>query len=142
MAGYDDLMVQTDGAGVARSYLASEAGFAFLKDLESRNLVVPVVGDFGGAKAIRSLGAYLKAHGATVAAFYLSNVEQYLNQDGKWQASAADGGGGGGGGATLATLPLDSRPCHPARAAGRALAEASCRVSVPWRSNPVLRALS
>ena len=71
-------MVQTDGEGVSRSYLASEASFAFLKDLESRNLVVPVVGDFGGPKAIRSIGAYLKAHDATVAAFYLSNVEQYL----------------------------------------------------------------
>src|SRR6185295_2929869 len=47
---YDDLMIQTDGAGVERSYLASEASFAFLKDLESRNLVVPVVGDFGGAR--------------------------------------------------------------------------------------------
>ena len=33
------------------------AGFAFLKDLQSRNLVVPVVGDFGGPKAIRAIGA-------------------------------------------------------------------------------------
>ena len=49
-----------------------------LKDLQSRNLVVPVVGDFGGPKAIRAIGEYLKSHGATVAAFYLSNVEQYL----------------------------------------------------------------
>ena len=73
---YDDLMIQTDGEGVSRSYLASEASFAFLKDLESRNLVVPIVGDFGGPKAIRSIGAYLKAHDATVAAFYLSNVGQ------------------------------------------------------------------
>ena len=69
----------------------------FLKDLESKNLVVPVIGDFAGPKAIRAIGAYLKAHGATVTAFYLSNVEQYLNQDGKWDAFCRN----------FATLPLE-----------------------------------
>ena len=41
---YADLMTATDAAGVSRSYLATDEGFQFLKDLESRNLVVPVVG--------------------------------------------------------------------------------------------------
>src|SRR5262249_44011424 len=81
---YEDLMVQTDNDVVSRSYLATEASFTFLKELESKNLVVPVIGDFGGPKAIRAIGGYLKAHDATVSAFYLSNVEQYLYQDGKW----------------------------------------------------------
>jgi hypothetical protein len=94
---YADLMTATDAAGVSRSYLATEEGFQLLKDLESRNLVVPVVGDFGGPKAIRAIGTYLKARGATVAAFYLSNVEQYLYQDGKWDAFCR----------SVATLPLD-----------------------------------
>jgi hypothetical protein len=95
---YADLMVATDEEGVARSYLANEQNFAFLKDLESRNLVVPIVGDFGGPKAIRAVGAYLRAHGATVSAFYLSNVEQYLYQDGKWDTFCRN----------VASLPLDS----------------------------------
>jgi hypothetical protein len=94
---YADLMTATDRAGIPRSYLATEANFAFVKDLESRNLVVPVVGDFGGPKAIRAVGTYLKQHGATVAAFYLSNVEQYLYQDRKWTAFCQN----------VATLPLD-----------------------------------
>jgi hypothetical protein len=95
---YWDLMAATDTAGVMRSYLASEASFAFLKDLQARNLVVPVVGDFGGPKAIRAIGRYLKTRGATVGAFYLSNVEQYLVQDGKWNAFCAN----------VAALPLDA----------------------------------
>ncbi len=95
---YADLMTATDAAGVGRSYLATEESFAFLKDLESRNLVVPAVGDFGGPKAIRAVGAYLKSHGGTVGAFYLSNVEQYLVQDGKWTAFCR----------SVATLPLDA----------------------------------
>src|SRR5207245_1514986 len=85
---YVDLMTATDEAGVFRSYLASNASFAFLRELEASNLVVPVVGNFGGPKAIRTIGAYLKAHIATVGAFYLSNVEQYLYQAGKGHTSS------------------------------------------------------
>jgi hypothetical protein len=95
---YDELMTATDQAGVHRSYLSSEESFAFVKDLQMRNLVIPVVGDFGGPLAIRRIGDYLRAHGATVSAFYLSNVEQYLDQDGKAVAFCR----------SVATLPLDS----------------------------------
>ena len=95
---YWDLMAATDASGAERSYLASEKAFAVLKDLESRNLIIPVVGDFGGPKALRWVGAYLRARHATVRAFYLSNVEQYLVQDGKWQAFCA----------SVATMPLDA----------------------------------
>ena len=94
---YADLMTATDAAGVSRSFLATEGAFAFLRDLESRNLVVPVVGDFSGPKAIRAIGAYLKTQGTTVSAFYLSNVEQYLT-GGKWEAFCR----------SVATLPLDT----------------------------------
>jgi len=95
---YDDLMTATDEHGSERSYLATEDNYLFLKDLETRNLVVPVVGDFGGPRAIRAIARYLKANGATVSAFYLSNVEQYLYQDGKWETFCRN----------VATLPLDS----------------------------------
>jgi hypothetical protein len=94
---YSDLMTATDLAGAHRSYLASEAAFNVVRDLEAANLVVPVVGDFGGPKAIRAVAAYLKAHDATVGAFYLSNVEQYLAQDGKMAAFCR----------SVAMLPLD-----------------------------------
>jgi hypothetical protein len=53
-----------------------------MKDFESKNLLVPVVGDFAGPKAIRAVAKYLKEHDAVVGAFYTSNVEQYLWQDG------------------------------------------------------------
>ena len=67
MSTYATLMTATDGAGVSRSYLANEALFTVMKDLETKNLLVPVVGDFAGPKAIRSVGEYLKAaRGATV----------------------------------------------------------------------------
>jgi hypothetical protein len=62
-------------------------------------LLVPVVGDFAGPKAIRAVGEYLKNHHAIVAAFYTSNVEQYLFQQGDdWSRYYKN----------VSTLPLDA----------------------------------
>ena len=96
-ATYASLMMADDGRGQYRSYLANEENFASVRDLEARNLVVPVVGDFGGDKAIRAVGRFLKSIDAMVSAFYLSNVEQFLVQDGKWDTFCS----------SASTLPLD-----------------------------------
>jgi hypothetical protein len=96
---YAALMGSVDSrSGAERTYLASEENFAFVKGLESRNLVVPVVGNFAGPTALRAIGAWLKARGATVSVFYVSNVEQYLERSGVWPGFCAN----------VATLPLDS----------------------------------
>src|SRR5262249_27119915 len=42
------------------------------------NLIIPLVGDFTGGKTIRRVGEYLRQHNAAVGAFYVSNVEYYL----------------------------------------------------------------
>jgi hypothetical protein len=84
-ATYGSLMTADDGQGQNRSFLASEENFQFLKDLETRNMVIPVVGDFAGNKAIRAVGQYLKGVDAKVSAFYVSNVEQFLVQGGTWE---------------------------------------------------------
>jgi hypothetical protein len=95
---YADLMTTDDGQGAQRSYLASEESFRFLKDLETRNLIVPVVGNFGGPKALRAVGAYLKEKKAVVSTFYTSNVEQYLRQDNIWNNFCR----------SVSTFPLDA----------------------------------
>ncbi len=82
---YRDLMVETDGQGAHRSYLATEEHYQLLRDLETRNLIVPLVGDFAGPKALRDVAAYLRERGASVTAFYTSNVEQYLFRGDEWQ---------------------------------------------------------
>jgi hypothetical protein len=79
----------TDAQGRPQSFLATPEDFAFVKGLHARNLIVPVTGDFGGAKALRAIAAYLKGR-AVVNAFYVSNVEQYLFQDGKAEAFYAN----------------------------------------------------
>src|SRR5215475_6592892 len=106
---YASLMMSGDGDGQYRSYLASEENFAFLKGLETRNLVVPIVGDFGGNKAIRAVGTYLKSVGAQVSAFYLSNVEQFLVQDNKWDRFCL----------SVASLPIDETSMFIRSGSGR-----------------------
>jgi hypothetical protein len=98
MPTYADLMTQTDGQGLNRSYLASEENFRILRDLERNNLVVPLVGDFAGPKTLRAVGAYLKERHAAVTTVYASNVEQYLfSQDDNWRKYYSN----------LETLPMD-----------------------------------
>ena len=96
---YADLMTATDETGAPQSYLASDATFQVMMTLEQRNLVVPVVGNFGGTKALRMVAQYVRDRAAVVSAFYLSNVEQYLIQDGLWRAFCEN----------VATMPLDAR---------------------------------
>jgi hypothetical protein len=78
---YGELMMAGDLSGVNHSYVASEQNFRTLRDFERRNLLVPLVGDFGGLTTIRAVGRYLTEHGGTVNYFYTSNVEQYLFQN-------------------------------------------------------------
>ena len=75
---YRKLMTMVDNSGQTRSFLSAESVFTFVKDLQARNLIVPVVGDFGGAGVIRRVGAYLAKHHADVRTFYGSNVPVYL----------------------------------------------------------------
>jgi hypothetical protein len=95
---YAAIMSATDASGIERTYLANEFNFAQVKLLQSRNLVVPVVGDFAGPKALRSVGTYLRDRGAVVSAFYVSNVEMYLQRNGVWMSFCAN----------VAALPLDA----------------------------------
>lgn len=75
-----------DPSGQPQSFLSSDEHYRTVKTLHEKNLVVPVSGDFGGPRAIRAIGAWLKERNAVVSAFYVSNVEQYLFSDGKARA--------------------------------------------------------
>lgn len=96
---YAAIMATIDySTGEERTYLANETNFTAIKTLQSKNLIVPVVGDFAGPKALRAIGAFVKDRGAVVTAFYVSNVEQYLQRNGVWSAFCAN----------VAAMPLDA----------------------------------
>jgi len=101
-AGYPtlrELILERDLTGKRVSYLASEDDWRFLKDLETRGLVVPVVGDLGGRHALAAIGRDATALGVQVSALYVSNVEQYLWRDGTFGQFAE----------TAAGLPRNAR---------------------------------
>ena len=96
---YQDMMTETDSLGVNWSYLGSERAFRALKDMQERNLIVPLTGNFAGPKALRAVGQWARAHRARVTTFYVSNVEQYLFEQGDEAQRFFE---------NVATLPVDS----------------------------------
>ena len=66
--------------------------------MQTKNLIIPIVGDFAGPKALREVGAFVKEPSANVTAFYVSNVEDYLRTNGVWQKFCAN----------VATIPIDT----------------------------------
>jgi len=80
-----ELVVQTDQYGKLGNFLATKDDYEFVRDLQKKNLIVPVVGDFAGKKALAAIGEYLRKRSFTVSAFYTSNVEQYLFQNGVFE---------------------------------------------------------
>jgi hypothetical protein len=73
-----EIIAETDLNGKQGNFLATVEDYNFVRDLNRKNLIIPVVGDFGGKKALVAIGDYLRKTGFTVTAFYTSNVEQYL----------------------------------------------------------------
>ena len=94
--GYAGLMTRTDRNGKNWSFLATRENYDRVRAMQQKNLIVPIVGDFGGPKAIRMAGQYVRDHGAVVNVFYLSNVEDYLG--GGWPQYVTN----------LASLPMDA----------------------------------
>src|SRR5262249_10111714 len=104
-----DLIVQTDLKGKLGNFLATSEDYDFVRNMHRKNLIIPVVGNFGGRKAIRAVGDYLRKNGFTVTAFYTSNVEQYLFQNDEFKAFANN----------VRTLPINERSLFIRSATGR-----------------------
>jgi hypothetical protein len=98
MPSFSQIARTTDEDGLNRGFLGTDASYQAVRDLQRRNLIVPLVGNFAGPQAIRTVGRWLGERGASVSVFYLSNVEQYLFQTDDWVRFYRN----------VATLPLDS----------------------------------
>jgi hypothetical protein len=96
---YRDLLLESDLEGNRANFLASEESFLFLKDLQQRNRIVPVVGDLSGPHALAAIGREITRRNEKVSAFYTSNVEYYLMLDGGFDRYAS----------TVSKLPFDQR---------------------------------
>jgi len=94
---YANNMTATDTTGHNWAYLATEENYQYIREMQRKNMIVPLVGDFAGPAVLRNIGRYLRDHNANVSEFYISNVESYLD-DRKMQDFYAN----------VAALPVDS----------------------------------
>jgi hypothetical protein len=126
-----ELILQADQRGKLGNFLVSTEDYNFVRDLHRRNLIIPVVGDFGGKKALAGVGDYLRKNGFKVTAFYTSNVEQYLFEGGSFGAFANN----------VRKLPIDEkslfiravpnrREPHPAQLPGHRIAQLLQQITV------------
>jgi hypothetical protein len=81
---YRELLLETDREGRRGNFLASESDFQFVRSLQQRDLVIPIVGDLAGPSALVGVGRLMASRGDRLAAFYASNVEFYLFADGRF----------------------------------------------------------
>jgi hypothetical protein len=79
--------------------LISEDDFQFVRGLQQRDLIIPVVGDLAGPAALAAVGRAIRQRGEELSVFYVSNVELYLFQDGVFPRYVEN----------LATIPRNSR---------------------------------
>jgi hypothetical protein len=99
MPTFGMIAATTDENGANIGFLGSDSAYRYVRDMQRRNLVVPVVGNFSGPRALRAVGAWMAERGARLSAFYVSNVEQYLfRQPDDWNRFYAN----------VAAIPLDS----------------------------------
>ena len=81
---YRELLLSREPGGRPSNFLASEPAFQFLKELQGRHAVIPVVGDLAGTHALASIGQLLTRRGERLSVLYASNVEQYLFRSGSF----------------------------------------------------------
>jgi hypothetical protein len=132
-ASLRELLGMKDLKGKQENFLAAKKDYDFVRDMQRRNLVIPVVGDFSGKKALAAVGEYLKKRKMTVSVFYVSNVEVVLFEWGSLQQFSDFV-------ENVRKLPLDEQSLllrsafsytgHPARLAGYQLLSLLQKASV------------
>lgn len=83
------LILETDLEGRQAGYLAREEDWRFLRDLQARDAVIPVVGNLAGTGAFPAISREVSARNEVVSALYVSNVEMYIWRDGSFPRFAA-----------------------------------------------------
>ena len=91
---YRELLLATDALGHGAQLPGRpRSRFSSSRSLQERDLVIPVVGDLSGSRALAAIGSRLRQKGQRLSAFYASNVEFYLFGDGRFERFVTNLGG-------------------------------------------------
>jgi hypothetical protein len=61
-----------------------------VRSLQQRDLIIPVIGDVAGDTAVPAIGRFMAERGDRLAAIYVSNIESYLFNDGRFPGWVAN----------------------------------------------------
>ena len=78
---FSEIILKKDQYGRQGNFLISKKDYQFVRGMHLNNRIIPIVGDFAGTRALRSIARYLKENNYIVSAFYVSNVEYFLFQE-------------------------------------------------------------
>ena len=81
---YGQLMMARTPGGEYANFLARPDDYAYVRKLAIERRLIPVVGDFAGPRALKSIARFVEARSETVTTFYTSNVEFYLLRTGRF----------------------------------------------------------
>lgn len=87
---YRTFLLGRDLEGVYGNFLNSDEDYRFIREMQARNAIIPITGDFAGRHALRAIGDFVRGRGDRISAFYLSNVEYYLHPEGRLGEFAAN----------------------------------------------------
>ena len=83
-----EILEQRNLKGKPGNFLANDKDYEIVRKIQAQNRIIPIVGDFAGTKAIKAIAGYLKKQSCSVSVFYTSNVEQFLFENGVFDAYA------------------------------------------------------
>ncbi len=81
------------------NFFNSEEKYSFIRNMQLENRIIPIRGDFAGAKALKSISDYLKKNNLFISAFYVSSVELWLFKANKFKPWVEN----------IASLPINNK---------------------------------
>lgn len=75
---YKDYLLTTDPFGHCWNFLNDESSFLWLKNMQIKNRIVPIIGDLTGKKALKAIADFAVQRGKKISTVYVSNSEKYI----------------------------------------------------------------
>ncbi len=77
---FEQIILAKTPSGLQKSFLADLNSYNYLREMHTKNLIIPLIGDFSGVKTFNKIANYLNTQEIPLSVFYVSNVESCLDK--------------------------------------------------------------
>lgn len=74
-----DLVYEKNALGECNNFLISQEDYDYVREMHRKNLIIPLVGNFGGDRTLKYLGKWLDGRNLKISEFYVSSVEFHIH---------------------------------------------------------------